>query len=118
MKLWLTNVSGNSYKIRVLKSILNVPCEEIYIDATKFEHKQRPIIDMNPRGQVNHGARAGQSVVPIQAWVTQGHGAGRWTPVRHQGAAHKAAGAGDHKRGRALGRSGGAHQENSRAFMG
>ena len=52
MKLWLTTVSGNSYKIRTLCSILNVPCEMIYIDATKFEHKQRPIIDMNPRGQV------------------------------------------------------------------
>ena len=52
MKLWLTDVSGNSYKTRVLTSILKVPCEMIYIDATKFEHKQRPIIDMNPRGQV------------------------------------------------------------------
>jgi len=52
MKLWLTDVSGNSYKIRVLTSILKAPCEMIYIDATKFEHKQRPMIDMNPRGQV------------------------------------------------------------------
>ncbi len=52
MKLWLTDVSGNSYKTRVLTSILKVPCEMIYIDAAKFEHKQRPIIDMNPRGQV------------------------------------------------------------------
>ena len=52
MKLWLTDVSGNSYKTRVLTSILKVPCEMIYIDATKFEHKQQPIIDMNPRGQV------------------------------------------------------------------
>ncbi len=52
MKLWLTDVSGNSYKIRVLTSILKVPCEMIYIDAKKLEHKQRPLIDMNPRGQV------------------------------------------------------------------
>jgi glutathione S-transferase len=52
MKLWLTTVSGNSYKIRTLCSILKVACEMIYIDATKFEHKQAPIIDMNPRGQV------------------------------------------------------------------
>ena len=52
MKLWLTDVSGNSYKIRVLTSILKAPCEMIYIDATKFVHKQRPMIDMNPRGQV------------------------------------------------------------------
>ena len=52
MKLWLTTVSGNSYKIRTLCSILKAPCEMIYIDPTRFEHKQRPIIDMNPRGQV------------------------------------------------------------------
>jgi glutathione S-transferase len=52
MKLWLTAVSGNSYKIRVLCSILKVQCQMIYIDPAKFEHKQRPIIDMNPRGQV------------------------------------------------------------------
>jgi glutathione S-transferase len=52
MKLWLTDVSGNSYKTRVLTSILKVPCELVYIDATKHEHKKSPLIDMNPRGQV------------------------------------------------------------------
>jgi glutathione S-transferase len=52
MKLWLTTVSGNSYKIRVLCSILNVPCEMHYINPARFEHKRRPLIDMNPRGQV------------------------------------------------------------------
>jgi hypothetical protein len=43
----------------------------------------------------------------------------RWAPVRHEGPAHKAAGAGDHQRGggmRCIGDR--AHQENSRAFIG
>lgn len=52
MKLYLTDVSGNSYKVRVLCSLLNVPHERIYVDVKSREHKREPFININPRGQV------------------------------------------------------------------
>ncbi len=52
MKLYLTDVSGNSYKVRVLASILNVPYEKVRIDWDHKAHKQPAFLKLNPRGQV------------------------------------------------------------------
>ena len=52
MKLYMTDVSGNSYKVRVLASILNVPYEKVHIDWETREHKKTPFLRLNPRGQV------------------------------------------------------------------
>ena len=52
MKLYMTDVSGNSYKVRVLASMLNVAYEKVYIDFDAREHKQPPFLMLNPRGPV------------------------------------------------------------------
>jgi glutathione S-transferase len=52
MKLWMTDVSGNSYKVRVLASMLNVPYEKVYVDWERREHKMPAFLRLNPRGQV------------------------------------------------------------------
>ena len=52
MKLYLTDSSGNSYKVRVLASILKVPYEKAYVDWDAKEHKQPAFLRKNPRGQV------------------------------------------------------------------
>ena len=52
MKLYLTDSSGNSYKVRVLASLLKVPYEKVYVDWDAKEHKQPAFLKMNPRGQV------------------------------------------------------------------
>ncbi len=52
MKLYMTEASGNSYKIRALCSILNVPYERIVIDWDNKEHKKPAFLKLNPRGQV------------------------------------------------------------------
>jgi len=52
MKLYMTDVSGNSFKIRVLASILNVPYEKIYIDWPTRQHKSPAFLELNRRGQV------------------------------------------------------------------
>lgn len=52
MKLYLTDVSGNSYKVRVLASILGVPYEKVYVDWPSREHKSPAFLKLNPRGQV------------------------------------------------------------------
>ncbi|MBT4906914.1 MAG: glutathione S-transferase, partial [Rhodospirillaceae bacterium] len=52
MKLYMTTMSGNSFKVRVLASILGVPIEETHIDWDNREHKSPAFLERNPRGQV------------------------------------------------------------------
>jgi glutathione S-transferase len=52
MKLYLTDTSGNSYKVRVLASILGVEYEKVYIDWDEREHKSSEFLELNLRGQV------------------------------------------------------------------
>jgi glutathione S-transferase len=52
VKLYLTDSSGNSYKVRVLASLLKVSYEKVYVDWDAREHKQPAFLKMNPRGQV------------------------------------------------------------------
>ena len=52
MKLYMTEMSGNSFKVRVLATMLGVAYENIRIDWEGGEHKSPPFLEMNPRGQV------------------------------------------------------------------
>ena len=52
MKLYMTDVSGNSYKVRVLANMLGVSYEKIYVDWDTREHKSPAFLELNPRGQV------------------------------------------------------------------
>lgn len=52
MKLYMTEMSGNSFKVRVLAAILNVPYENIRIDWENNAHKSPAFLKLNPRGQV------------------------------------------------------------------
>ena len=52
MKLYMTEMSGNSFKVRVLASILGLDYESIRIDWENNEHKSDSFLKMNPRGQV------------------------------------------------------------------
>jgi glutathione S-transferase len=53
MKLYASDNSGNSWKIRILLSLLDVPCERIDLDFFgKREHKSPEFLKINPRGQV------------------------------------------------------------------
>lgn len=52
MKLYMTEMSGNSFKIRVLAAMLGVDYENIRIDWENREHKSPAFLALNPRGQV------------------------------------------------------------------
>lgn len=52
MKLYMTEMSGNSFKVRVLAAILGVDYESIRIDWENDEHKSPTFLELNPRGQV------------------------------------------------------------------
>lgn len=52
MKLYDLDVSGNCYKVRLLCALLDVPVELVPVDFMSGAHKQSPLIDLNPFGQV------------------------------------------------------------------
>ena len=52
MKLYMTEMSGNSFKVRVLAAMLGVAYETVRIDWENREHKSPAFRALNPRGQV------------------------------------------------------------------
>ncbi len=52
MKLHLVAISGNSYKVRILLSLLKVPHELVFVDTKNKAHKKMPFLGINPRGEV------------------------------------------------------------------
>jgi glutathione S-transferase len=52
MKLYDLEVSGNCYKVRLFAALVGVELELIPVDFMAGEHKQQPIIGMNPLGQL------------------------------------------------------------------
>ena len=52
IKLHYMPPSGNSYKVRILLSLLNVPHEKILVDNATREHKAPQFLALNPRGEV------------------------------------------------------------------
>lgn len=52
IKLYGHELSGNSYKAKLLLSILGIEYEGIKIDLMKGEHKQPSFLALNPFGQV------------------------------------------------------------------
>ena len=52
MKLYVGSISGNSYKVRILFSLLNVPYEQVVVDLPAGEHKRAEFLKLNLRGEV------------------------------------------------------------------
>lgn len=52
MKLFQHELSGNSYKVRLLLSLLNVEHEIVAVDVMKGEHKTAKFLKINPFGQI------------------------------------------------------------------
>lgn len=83
MKLYLTENSGNSYKVRVLASILKVPYKKVYVDWDNKEHKQPAFLKMNPRGQVPVMVIEGKAFWDSTAhlvYLARKYGGKKWLP--------------------------------------
>jgi glutathione S-transferase len=54
MKIYVAAVSGNSRKVKLLVSLLGIPCEYVTLDISrdKREHKAAAHLARNPRGEV------------------------------------------------------------------
>ncbi len=83
MKLHLVAVSGNSYKVRILLSLLKVPHELVWVDTKERAHKRRPFLDLSPRGEVpvleDEGHVLWDSAACL-AYIARKHGGEQWLP--------------------------------------
>lgn len=84
MKLYLTENSGNAYKVRLLLGLLRVPYEKVVVDFPNKEHKQPPFLALNPRGQVpvlEDGGRVFWDSSACLVYVARKHGGEQWLPT-------------------------------------
>lgn len=51
-KLYDLEPSGNCYKVRLMCALLRVPLEVVPVDFLAGAHKQSPLIDLNPFGEI------------------------------------------------------------------
>jgi glutathione S-transferase len=51
-KLYDLEPSGNCYKVRLMCALLRVPLEVVPVDFLAGTHKQSPLIDLNPFGEI------------------------------------------------------------------
>lgn len=84
MKLYLSQTSGNAYKVRLLLGMLNVPYEKTVLDFSKQEHKAPAFLKLNPRGQVpalEDGERVLWGSTACLVYVARKHGGDKWLPT-------------------------------------
>jgi len=83
MKLYMTENSGNAYKVRLLLGLLNVPYDRVAVDFGAKEHKKPPFLALNPRGQVptlEDGGRVFWDSSACLVYVARKHGGEHWLP--------------------------------------
>ena len=83
IKLHYMPPSGNSYKVRILLSLLDVPHEKILVDNATREHKSAKFLALNPRGEVPvlevDGVYLWDSAASL-VYLARGFGGETWLP--------------------------------------
>lgn len=84
MKLYYIPISGNSYKVRILLSLLKVPYEKVVLKGgAEKEHKRPEFLNLNPRGEVpvleDNGTVLWDSAACL-VYVARRHGGELWLP--------------------------------------
>lgn len=84
MKVYINERSGNSYKPRLLLSMLGVRYELVSIDLAKREQKRPEYLKINPRGQVpaiDDGGTLVWDSTAILVYIARKHGGDQWLPT-------------------------------------
>ena len=90
MKVDLGDVSGNSYKLRILLSLLKAPHEVVIIDLKNKQHKGAGFLKINPRGEVPALEDEGKVFWDSAAclvYVARKYGGEQWLPTDAPGMA-------------------------------
>ena len=83
MKLYYMLPSGNAYKVRILLSLLRLPCETVALDAKRKQHKEPGFLKLNPRGEVpvlEDGGTTLWDSAAILVYLARKHGGEQWLP--------------------------------------
>ena len=83
MKVYLGTVSGNSYKLRILLSLLKAPHEVVIIDMPNKQHKSAEFMKINPRGEVpalEDGGKVIWDSAACLVYVARKFGGEQWLP--------------------------------------
>lgn len=85
MKVYVGAVSGNSYKVKILLSLLKAPHEVEVIDISPkaMAHKQPSFLKLNPRGEVPvlvDGDVVLWDSAACLAYIARKHGGEQWLP--------------------------------------
>jgi glutathione S-transferase len=84
LKLHGHELSGNSFKVRLLLELLGLPYEWVRVDLMAGEHKQEAFLALNPFGQVPVLEDDGTVLADAQAilfYLAARQGDGRWLPA-------------------------------------
>ena len=84
MKLYDLELSGNSYRVRLLLSLLGLQHELTTVNLMKGEHREPWFLKLNPRGQVPTLEDDGTVVwdsMAILVYLARKYGGEKWLPV-------------------------------------
>lgn len=90
MKLYDLEASGNCYKVRLFAALANIELEKVPVDFLNGAHKQPPLSDMNPLGQLpvlEDGAQVFRDSQAILVYLAGAYGGLAWWPAHPQGQA-------------------------------
>ncbi|WP_407310733.1 glutathione S-transferase family protein [Pseudomonas sp. nanlin1] len=90
MKLYDLDASGNCYKARLFAGLANIDLEVIAVDFVNGAHKQPPLIDLNPLGQLpilQDGPFTLRDSQAILVYLAGEYGGLAWWPNHPQGQA-------------------------------
>jgi len=84
MKLYITQTSGNAWKVRLLLSMLKVPYETVMLDTKAGDLRKPEFLALNPRGQVPvlvDGDNVIWDSTACLVYLARKHGGESWLPV-------------------------------------
>lgn len=90
MKLYDLDVSGNCYKVRLFASLARIDLELVSVDLANGAHKQPPLSDLNPLGQLpvlEDGPYVVRDSQAILVYLAGAYGGLAWWPAHPQGQA-------------------------------
>ena len=90
MRLYDLELSGNSYRIRLLLSLLGLKHEVVTVNLMKGENREPWFLELNPRGQIptlDDGGMVVWDSLAILVYLARKYGGEKWLPIDPQGMA-------------------------------
>ena len=84
IKLYGHELSGNSYKVKLLLALLRVDYEWVKVDLLQGEHKSQNFLALNPFGQVPVLIDGSTTIADAQAilvYLARRYGSDQWLPL-------------------------------------